>query len=272
MLAIVAGVFGAVVGSFLNVVIYRVPAGLSIARPGSACPHCATPVRPYDNIPLLSWIVLRARCRDCSAPISARYPLVEFATALVFALIAGGQAERLAAASSAAELIASGAVLIALLYFSALSIVLAAIDLDTHRLPNILVLPAYGVVLTLWALAAITGSDLVSLLRALAGAGILFGMYLVLALISPKGMGLGDVKLAGVIGLMLGWFGWEHVAVGALSAFLLGGAFGITLIVFRRASRSSGIPFGPWMLAGAWLGIWFGEPIMRTYLTVVGLN
>ena len=239
LLPALAGVLGAVVGSFLNVVIHRVPAGLSVVRPPSACPACSSPVRAYDNVPVLSWLVLRAKCRDCGAPISARYPLVELGTAAAFVVV---------------------------------SIALAAIDLDVHRLPNSIVLPAYlvgGVALTV---AAIAAGDLVSLARAAAGAGILFAFYLVLALIAPRGMGMGDVKLAGVLGLFLGWFGWEALAVGALAAFLLGGLYGVILIIGRRARRTTGIPFGPWMLAGAWVGILFGEPIARGYLAAFGLE
>ncbi|MBR22657.1 MAG: prepilin peptidase [Microcella pacifica] len=272
LLPALAGVLGAVVGSFLNVVIHRVPAGLSVVRPPSACPVCSSPVRAYDNVPVLSWLVLRAKCRDCGAPISARYPLVELGTAAAFVVVAAMLGPQLVIGTAVLPLIAELVVLLALLYLAAVSIALAAIDLDVHRLPNSIVLPTYlvgGVTLTV---AAISTGDLVSLARAAAGAGILFAFYLVLALIAPRGMGMGDVKLAGVLGLFLGWFGWEALAVGALAAFLLGGLYGVILILARRARRTTGIPFGPWMLAGAWLGILFGEPIARGYLAVFGLE
>lgn len=272
LLPALAGVLGAVVGSFLNVVIHRVPAGLSVVRPPSACPACSSPVRAYDNVPVLSWLVLRAKCRDCGAPISARYPLVELGTAAAFVVVAAILGPQLVLGTAVLPLIAELVVLLALLYLAAVSIALAAIDLDVHRLPNSIVLPAYlvgGVALTV---AAIAAGDLVSLARAAAGAGILFAFYLVLALIAPRGMGMGDVKLAGVLGLFLGWFGWEALAVGALAAFLLGGLYGVILILGRRARRTTGIPFGPWMLAGAWVGILFGEPIARGYLAAFGLE
>jgi leader peptidase (prepilin peptidase)/N-methyltransferase len=112
----------------------------------------------------------------------------------------------------------------------------------------------------------------VSFARSAAGAGILFVLYLALALISPRGMGMGDVKLAGVLGLYLGWVGWSALAVGALAAFLIGGLVGIGLILARRASRSTGIPFGPWMLAGAWVGIIIGEQLASAYLALFGLD
>lgn len=272
MIAVLGGVLGALFGSFLNVVIYRVPAGLSVAHPPSACPNCGSRVRPFDNIPVLSWLILRAKCRDCAAPISARYPLIELGTALAFALVCALRAPSLLTAGSTSTLIGEIAVLIALLYLAAISIALAAIDIDVHRLPNSIVLPAYPVLVILFAVAAIATGDLESFARAAAGAGALFAVYLLLALISPRGMGMGDVKLAGVLGFVLGWFGWGPLAVGAMMAFLLGGLFGVILIVLRRARRTSGIPFGPWMLAGAWVGIVLGDPIARGYLAVVGLD
>ncbi len=268
----IVGVLGAAIGSFLNVVIYRVPAGISVVHPPSACPSCSARVRPYDNIPIVSWLVLRGRCRDCAAPFSGRYALVELVTALAFAGIAAWQLPALLAAPSTPSTVAGALVMLALLYFAAISIALAAIDLDTHRLPNVIVLPSYAVLAALLGAAAIATADLESAARAAAGAGILFGGYLLLALISPRGMGMGDVKLAGAIGLVLGWFGWSALVVGTLAAFLLGAIVGVALIVARRASRSTGIPFGPWMLGGAWVGILLGEPIARGYLALFGLE
>lgn len=269
---VIVGVLGAAIGSFLNVVIYRVPAGLSVVHPPSACPSCSARVRPYDNIPIVSWLVLRGRCRDCSTPFSGRYALVELLTALAFAGLAAWQLPTLVAAPSTADTIGAALVFVALLYFAAISIALTAIDVDTHRLPNVIVLPAYIVLAALLGSAAIVTGDLESAARAAAGAGILFTGYYVLALISPRGMGMGDVKLAGVIGLLLGWFGWAALAVGTLAAFMLGGVVGIGLILARRASRNTGIPFGPWMLGGAWVGILLGEPIARGYLALFGLD
>ncbi|MFM2353119.1 MAG: hypothetical protein RLZZ608_525 [Actinomycetota bacterium] len=266
------GVFGAAIGSFLNVVIHRVPLGVSIVRPPSACSACSAPVRPYDNIPIISWLVLRGRCRDCTAPFSIRYPLIELVTALAFAAIAGVQLSALFSTTSMMDALGVLLVTIALLYFASISIALTAIDLDTHRLPDAIVLPAYPVLVVVLAAAAIVTGDLQSAARAAAGGGILFVGYFAVALISPRGMGMGDVKLAGVIGLILGWFGWPALVVGALAAFLLGGLVGVALIVARRASRNTGIPFGPWMLGGAWVGILLGEPIARGYLALFGLN
>jgi len=266
---VVVGVLGLLVGSFLNVVIYRVPLGQSIVSPASACPNCGAHIRPWDNVPVVSWLVLRAKCRDCGAPISARYPLVELATGLLFA--AAALRFPIALDDAGTRAAASMLVLVAALYFAAVSVALAGIDLDTHKLPNAIVLPSYLVVGLLLAAASVIVGDLGYLLRAAIGAAVLFAAYFVMALVYPGGMGMGDVKLAGVIGLMLGFLGWGTLVVGAFAAFLLGGLFGIALLVGRRANRKSGIPFGPWMLAGAWLGIFIGERVWNGYLGLFGL-
>jgi len=269
---ILVGVLGASIGSFLNVVIHRVPRGLSVVSPPSACPACGTRIRATDNIPVLSWLLLRGRCRACREPFSVRYAVIELVTALAFAGLAALAAPDIFTAPTAALAAAAVLELIALLWFAGIGIALAAIDLDTHRLPDAIVLPSYGVLAALLGGAALLAGDGEAAARAAAGAGILFALYLLLALISPRGMGMGDVKLSGVIGLVLGWVGWSALAVGALAAFLLGGLVGLALIVLGRARRSTGIPFGPWMLGGAWVGILLGDPIARAYLALFGLD
>ena len=258
-----AAVLGLVIGSFLNVVVYRVPAGIPLTRE-SRCPNCDAPVRPWQNVPVLSWVGLRGRCASCQTPISSRYPLVELLTALVFAGVAWYFAAPSMTASAGA---APAAVVIAIayLYFAAISVALALIDLDTRRLPNAIVLPSYVVSLVLLALACALGADWSALLRAVIAMAVLFAFYATLRAIRPDGMGGGDVKLAGLIGIQLGWLGWGSVVVGAFAAFLLGGVFGGALLLARRAGRRTAIPFGPWMLVGAWIGIVAGEPIARWY-------
>ena len=269
---ILVGVLGASIGSFLNVVIHRVPRGLSVVSPPSACPACGARIRATDNIPVLSWLLLRGRCRAGREPFSVRYAVIELVTALVFAGLAALAAPGILTAPTAALAAAAVLELIALLWFAGIGIALAAIDLDTHRLPDAIVLPSYGVLAALLGGAALLAGEGEAAARAAAGAGILFALYLLLALISPRGMGMGDVKLSGVIGLVLGWVGWSALAVGALAAFLLGGLVGLALIVLGRARRSTGIPFGPWMLGGAWVGILLGDPIARAYLALFGLD
>jgi len=254
-LVLVAAVLGLAIGSFLNVVVWRVPRGASVASPPSACPRCGHRIRARDNIPVLSWLLLRGRCRDCAEPIAARYPLVEAGTAVLFALVAAIAGPTWS--------------LPVLLYLAAISLALALIDLDVHRLPDAIVLPAYPVCAALLALASWNPGGEPSwgaLGRAAIGGAGLLALYLAAALVYPGGMGLGDVKLAGVLGLCLAWFGWSVLAVGGFAAFLLGGLYAVGLVVARRAGRKSGIPFGPWMLAGAWLGIAVGEQVGDWYL------
>jgi leader peptidase (prepilin peptidase)/N-methyltransferase len=275
-LALIAGaaLLGVLIGSFLSVVIYRVPAGLSVVTPPSACPSCGERIRPIDNIPILSWLILRGQCRNCVAPISARYPLVELGTALAFAGIAVWMLSPLSPVRSVIDAADSlgifAAVLfgVAYLWLGAVSIALTAIDLETHRLPNTLVLPGYGIAFLALGVPALLAQDFGRVAIMAAGAVILFGFYLLLALAWPGGMGLGDVKLAGVLGAFLGFSGWAALAVGAFGAFLLGGLLSVILLATRVVSRKSGIPFGPWMIAGVWLGLVVGEPVAAGYLSL----
>ena len=259
---IIVGLLGLAVGSFINVVVWRVPRGQSVVHPPSACPKCRRPIRARDNVPVLSWLALSGRCRDCAEPISARYPLVESVTAALFVALAfrfdvlGTQALALPA----------------FLFLGAIGVALALIDLDTHRLPNAIVLPAYPVALALLGVATVGSVNPDAIVRALVGGAAMFAFYFILAVAVPRGMGFGDVKLAGVLGLYLGWLGWGTLVVGGFAAFVLGGVFSIVLLLMRRAGRGSGIPFGPWMLAGAGIGIFFGEQLAGAYLALIGLN
>lgn len=275
---IVAGVFGLLIGSFANVVVYRVPAGMSVVAPPSACPRCGRSIRAWDNVPVLSWLLLRGRCRDCHEPIAARYPLVEFGTGAFFAvaaawwwlaLLGGGEAALL---GSTPLLVSRLIVLIAFLYLAAVTVMLSLIDVDTHTLPNRIVLPSYVVAIIAFAAATVLDADGAALLRAGIGLMALWLVYLILAIVYPGGMGFGDVKLAGLLGVYLGWVGWGPLIVGGFGAFVLGGLYSIVLLATRRAGRKSGIPFGPWMLAGAWLGIFFGTTIWNAYLAAIGFS
>lgn len=246
------GLVGLLVGSFLNVVIARVPAGESVVHPRSRCPKCGTEIAPRDNIPVLSWLLLRGRCRHCAEPISARYPVVEVAHMGLWLLLLwhfGWTWE-----------------LPAYLYFGSVSLALAVIDLDTKRLPNALTLPSYAVMGALLLLPAVIDGDWSAYVRSWLAAAALFGFYFLLAVIYPSGMGFGDVKLAGVIGLALGWLGWGELVVGGFLGFLLGALIGGVLMIVRKAGRKSKIPFGPFMLLGALLAILWGGPLWDTYL------
>ena len=266
-----AGILGLAIGSFLNVVIYRVPAGISVSHPPSACPKCGARIKPYDNIPVLSWLILRGRCRNCGEPISARYPLVEAGTAVFFVLVGLKFLPPVLAATGPLFLISSLLVLIAFLYLAAISVALAAIDLETHTLPNSIVLPAYVVSIVLIGTAGAVTGDWWSLLRAGIGLAAMWLVYFAMAIAYPGGMGFGDVKLAGVLGIYLGWLGWGTLAVGFFAAFVFGGLFSLVLLILRRVNRKSGIPFGPWMLVGAWFATCFGEFVWHGYLSLFGL-
>jgi len=245
-------VLGLLIGSFLNVVVWRVPRGESVVSPPSACPGCGHAIRPRDNVPVLSWLLLRGRCRDCGATISSRYPLVELATAGLFGLTAW----RLGPTWE----------LPAYLYLAAIAVALTMIDIDVRRLPNAIVLPSYVVAAVLLLLPAVATGEWHAYLRALLGAAVLFAGFFALAFAYPAGMGFGDVKLAGVLGLYLGWLGWGELAVGAFLGFLLGGVWGVALLVARRAGRKSAIPFGPFMLGGALLAVFVGGAVSQAYV------
>jgi leader peptidase (prepilin peptidase)/N-methyltransferase len=271
LIASIAGLFGLAIGSFLNVVIYRVPIGRSVVSPASACPNCGSGIHAYDNVPLVSWLALRGRCRSCSAPISARYPLVELGTGLLFFVVSLPLAAQLAAAQPTVTMIASWITLVSFLYLAAISVALAFIDIEHHRLPNSIVLPSYAVAAVMLSTASILTGDYAALIRAAIGMAAMGMGYFLLAVLWRGGMGFGDVKLAGVLGIYLGFSGWGPLAVGSLGAFFLGGAFGLVLIILRKSTRKSGIPFGPWMLLGAWVGILFGNLIWNDYLSIFGL-
>ena len=271
ILVALVGVTGLAIGSFLNVVVYRVPAGMSVVHPRSACPNCGHEISARENVPVVSWLALRGKCSECAQPISKRYPLVELAGAAAFIIVGIWSAPQFAAATTVPVTIAAVLHLVAFLYLAAISLALAIIDIETHRLPNVIVLPGYAVGVALLGTAALLQGDFVGLVRMAVGAGILFIFYFVLAIISPRGMGMGDVKLAGVLGLFLGSLGWGQLAVGAGAAFVLGGLFSVILLVTKRAGRKSGIPFGPWMLLGAWVGVFAGQAIAGSYLSIVGL-
>jgi leader peptidase (prepilin peptidase) / N-methyltransferase len=240
---VLAGVVGAAVGSFLNVVIHRLPLGESLVHPRSRCPSCGTQIGAYDNIPVLSWFVLRGRCRHCGAPISPRYPSVELLTALAFVavvLVRGFDDD-----------------LILELPFVAALIALAGIDLDHKLLPNKIVYPlaAWGVVATL----LVDRDDLVEHL--IAGAGAFLFLFLAV-LAYPRGMGMGDVKLAGAMGLNLGL----SVIPALLIAFLTGSIVGAVILAREGVSaRKKAIPFGVFLALGGIAGVLAGPELIELY-------
>lgn len=241
-------VLGAMVGSFLNVVVYRVPRGESVVSPGSRCPECEAAIRPWDNVPVLSWLLLRGRCRKCGTSISARYPLVEALTGAVFAAVA------------LARGVDSGLALE--LPFAAMLIAVAAIDLEHRIVPNRIVVPM--AVYAVAGAAIVYPGELPELL--LAGAGAFLALLLA-ALAQPAGMGMGDVKLAGVMGLYLG----VSVIPALFAAFLTGAVVGVAFALRQGGGvRGKGIPFAPFLAFGGLVGLLVGPELVDLYLDTLG--
>ncbi|HEX3511139.1 MAG TPA: prepilin peptidase [Solirubrobacteraceae bacterium] len=245
MTATFAGLFGALFGSFLNVVIYRLPRRESLVKPASHCPSCGVPVRPYDNIPIVSWLLLRGHCRSCGGPISPRYPLVEALTAAlcVGAVIAHGSAAG-----------------IALSLLTILVVVpVALIDLEHRIIPNRITGPAALLAIGLGLALDPSGEPA----RVIAGAAA-GGFLLLAALAYPGGMGMGDVKLAGVLGLCLG----RAVAPALLVALLAGTLLGVAVIARKgaREGRKTAVPFGPFLALGALVAVFAGDQLVDLYI------
>ena len=231
-------------GSFLNVVIARVPEGRSIVGPGSACPRCSTPIAWYDNVPLLSFALLRARCRKCGEPISWRYPVVELVTGLLFVL---AMAER----GLTIDLIP------ALLLVAGL-VAITGIDLDHQLIPDVISIP--GIVVGL-AVSTLTGRP--GWLDSLVGVVIGGGIFLLIIVASRGGMGGGDMKLGAMLGAFLGW---KLVLVAILIAILAGGVFAIVVLLLRRKGRKDAVPFGPFLALGGVVSLFWGESLLAWYL------
>ena len=244
-----AVLLGLLVGSFLNVVIYRVPRGQSVAWPGSHCPHCGEHIRPLDNIPIFSYLLLRGRCRKCEGRISARYPAVEGVTGLLFGVTAYDFGLDLA--------------LLPALVLVCTLIPLAIIDLEHRLLPNVIVGPA-AVAGLLLSIAA----DPARWWTYPASALILAAAMLGLALIRPGGMGMGDVKMSGMLGAFLGPYAALAVFLGALVGAVTGGL----LMVAGKAQRRSALPFGTFMAIGGLLSLFAGPELWGAYLNLVGAS
>jgi leader peptidase (prepilin peptidase) / N-methyltransferase len=254
-----AGLLGLAIGSFLNVVIYRVPAGMSIVHPPSRCPGCGSSIRNRHNVPVVGWLSLRGKCADCATPISARYPLVELATGLLFVAVTVRVVH-----------LDLTAALPAYLYFVAAGLALAFIDFDHRRLPDVIVLPSYVVIAVLLTIASVASRDWWALVRAAISAATLFAVFFTISIAYPAGMGFGDVKLAGVLGGLLGYVSWSTLVVGGFAGFLLGAIVGAVMLAIGGGGRKTAIPFGPFMILGALAAIFWAAPIAHTYLRVAG--
>lgn len=260
LLVAVVAAFGLIAGSFLNVVIYRVPRRESVVLPSSHCPACERPLAAYDNIPLISYIVLKGKCRFCGALISAQYPLVEAVTSLFFV-------------TSLLKYGLTPAFFLAV-FFLLVLLSVSVIDIEHLIIPNVIVLPAIAVAAVQIPLFAFTKLDNVSLMDQaywlwpvvgfLIGGGLLF----LLAIVWPNGMGGGDIKLAALMGLFLG----RYVIVALFLGFLFGSLGGITAMSFFGKSRKDLIPFGPYLALGSLIALYAGVPLVKWYLSISGLG
>jgi leader peptidase (prepilin peptidase) / N-methyltransferase len=242
---VLAALGGLIIGSFLNVVAYRLPRGESLAHPPSRCPSCGQGVKPYDNIPVLSWLVLRGRCRACQAPISPRYPLVEGLTGALYALVMWARWDD-------ASGIALGIILVTIL------IPIALIDFEHRIIPNRITGPAAVVAIVI---GLVLDMDfVVEQLIAGAAAG---GFFLLAAVAYPRGMGMGDVKLAGVMGLYLGRAVGLAVLVGLVAGVVVGAV--IIARVGAKAGRKQAVPFGPFLALGGMIAIFAGDAVADAY-------
>jgi leader peptidase (prepilin peptidase)/N-methyltransferase len=252
LVAASAAILGLIFGSFINVAAYRVPADLSVVHPPSACPTCNHPIRHRDNIPVISWFLLKGRCRDCETPISVRYPIVEVATGALFV--------------AAVFIVGLEPVLPAYLWFVGVSLTLVLTDLDVKRIPNRILYPGVVVGMVALFVGAVIDGELVAFGRAVGGGAVYFGLFLVLALIARGGFGFGDVKLAFLLGLFLTYQSWGVLGAGIALGIAIGGAIAIILLVSGKAGRKAKIPFGPAMVFGAYLALAVGQELSDWYL------
>jgi leader peptidase (prepilin peptidase)/N-methyltransferase len=252
LLTVACGVLGLAVGSFLNVVIHRVPRQESVVRPRSHCPACGSPISDRDNVPVVSWLVLHGRCRSCHASIPVRYPLVEAATAVLF----GAAAVRFGAS---AELPAFCVFLGALL-------ALAMIDLEHFLLPSRIIYTTLCIEAVLLGLTAVVDGHWQTLEHAVLGGVAAFAVFFVIHFIYPAGMAWGDLRLAGLIGAVLGWLGYGHILVGLFVAFASASVVGIGLVALRRAGAKTPIPFGVFLALGAVVAVLWGHPLVHAWL------
>jgi leader peptidase (prepilin peptidase)/N-methyltransferase len=250
-IAAICGLFGLLIGSFLNVVIWRIPRKESVVAPPSHCPGCETPIAPIDNIPVISWLVLRGRCRHCGTHISIRYPLVELACGVLFA----GLGARFAHSWALPAFLVLGAALLAI----------SLIDLEHYIIPNRVIYPVGFMAVPLLALGAGLDAHWWWFARALIGACGAFAALFVIHVASPRGMGFGDVRLSFVLGLYLGYLGALDVPFGIFLGFLYGAVIGLVLMAAGKRGRRQHIPFGPFLAAGALTIVLFGGPILDWY-------
>jgi leader peptidase (prepilin peptidase)/N-methyltransferase len=250
-LTAVAGVVGLVIGSFLGLVVDRVPRGESIVSPPSHCVACSAPIRPYDNIPVISYVVLRGRCRACGARIPPRDALVELGTGVLFVLVAWR--------------VSSAWAVPAYCLLAASMVAISAIDLEHLRIPSPLVYTTAALGAPLLVLASAGTHHWSALLSALIAGAVAFAAFFALFFAVPKGIGYGDVRLAGLCGGFLGWIGYREAIAGFLLSFIIAGVPAAILLAMHKVNRRTQIPFGPFLAAGTMIAVLFGAPIVHAW-------
>lgn len=249
---IILGAFGLLMGSFLNVCIHRLPKGESVVKPASRCPSCGSPIRPWDNIPILSYVFLRGKCRKCGVAISPRYPLVEALNCVLYL----GVFYRFGIGWHLPFYLALVSSLIALTF----------IDLDHQIIPDEITLPGIPIGLIAGALFVqdpFLRGNLLGLKASAIGSAAGFGLFYLVAVLSRGGMGGGDIKLMAMLGAFMGW---KSVLLTTFAGSLLGSVLGIFLMAFKGKGRKTKIPFGPFLAAGALITLFWGQEILIAYL------
>ena len=247
----VAGVFGLVIGSFVGVVVDRLPRKESLATPPSHCVACGAPIRPYDNVPVVSYLLLRGRCRSCGVHIPPRDAVIELGTGALFVLLAW----RLA---SPWELPAYGLLVAGL-------VAISAIDLEHMRIPSAIVYTTVALGAPLLVLASAETHRWAALLSALIGGAAAFAAFFALFFAVPRGIGFGDVRLAGLCGGFLGWIGYREALAGFLVSFVVAGVPAVVLLALHKVQRRTQMPFGPFLAAGTVITALFGPSLVRIW-------
>lgn len=252
-MTVIVFIFGIIVGSFLNVCIYRLPRNISIIRPSSACPSCNTPIKPWDNIPILSYILLRGKCRKCGESISLRYPMVELLNGLFYI--------------AALNNFGLGWHLPFLFAFVSAMIVITLIDLDFQIIPDVITLPGIviGMISASFLLPDPFNVSVVGFKNSLIGFLLGGGLYYLIAVLSRGGMGGGDIKMMAMVGA---FSGWKAVLLTTFIGSLVGSIFGIFLMVFKGKGRKTKIPFGPFLALGAIITLFWGGKILHWYFQI----
>ena len=249
---------GLVLGSFMNVVIYRVPRGESIAMPASRCPHCLERIQARHNVPVISWVALRGRCASCQMAIARRYLLVEAGTAALMVAITlrFGLAPELPA----------------YLFFVCIAVTLGVIDADVRRLPDSIILTAYLLASLLLMPAGAAQGDVYPAVRAVLGVVALWSIYFALQLAGPQAITSGDVKLAGLLGLFLGWLSWGALLVGIVIGLVIGGVVGIARSMAGPRHTTIRVAYGPCMIGGAATALFVTAPVLGWYGALIGTS